>query len=119
MYVFVVELLWEVKWYMNQKQYQNRYDNMYDTSKTPWARNTNGGPWHRGDDADTRQDGGLNDFERDQTRRLVLVSRRYKDSSNGPEALPAHLAHLSHSSQGCCKITLPQDAANVIAHFSL
>ena len=119
MYVFVVEERWPVKWYLTQKQFQNRYDNMYDTSKTPWARNTNGGPWHRGDEADTRQDGGLNDFERDQTRTVVLMSRRYKDVSDRPQALPPQLKHLVHSSQGCCKTTLPHDAANVIAHFGL
>jgi hypothetical protein len=119
MYVFVIEKQWQVLWYLNQKQYAGRFDNTYDTSTTPWTRNENGGPWHRGDDKDKRQKSGMNDFERDQTRQTVLVSRRYRDFSSAPVPLPVHLAHLSHHWMGCCKQTRDTDVSDVIAHFSL
>jgi hypothetical protein len=119
MYVFVIEEQWGVLWYLNQKQYAGRFDSTYDTSTTPWTRNSNGGPWHRGDDKDKRQKSGMNDFERDQTRQTVLVSRRYRDFSSAPVPLPAHLAHLTHKTVGYCKQTRDTDVAGVIAHFSL
>ena len=119
MYVYVVEEQWPVVWYLNQEQYARRFDSTYDTSTTRWTRNSNGGPWHRGDSNDTRQKNGTNDYERDQTRQTVLVSRQYRDFSSAPVPLPAHLAHLTHKSVGYCKQTRDTDVADVIAHFSL
>jgi hypothetical protein len=119
MYVFVIEQKFSVLWYLRQRQYQHRFDSTYDTSTTPWTRNENGGPWHRGDGNDKRQKNGSNDYERDQTRKWVMASKKFRDFSTSPKLLPLHLQHLVHKSQGYCKQTRHTDAEDVIAHYNL
>jgi hypothetical protein len=119
MFACVVTELMPVRTYLNHPEFQRRFDCTFDTSTVPWTRNENGGPWHRGDHNDNRQKSGLNDYERDQTRETVLLSRRFRDFSRAPVPMPDNLQHLVHKSIGCTKRTGPGDVEAVVKYFNL
>jgi hypothetical protein len=112
----------DVATYLNDDQHKGRFDCMYDTSTTPWTRNDNGGPWHRGDKNDTRRGknkDGVNDYEYDQTRARVLMSTNFRDYHNNPRPMPPHLQHLVHKGIGCSKKNTVADECAVRAYFGL
>ena len=106
--------------YLNDPRYRHRFDCMYDTTTTPWTRNENGGPHHRGDHMDTRRGKGkMTDCDLDQTREWVLMSTNFRDYHSNPRPMPAHLRHIVHKGIGCCKTNTVADECAVRAYFGL
>jgi len=118
MYVCRWTEILDVHAYLNDPQYRHRYDCMYNTITSPWTRNENGGPWHRGDHNDTRRGKrNITDFEYDQTRTRVLLSTQFVDMHANPQPLPRHLEHLTHTGIGCSKRCREGDAEALRAWY--